>query len=127
MVMSRKGLSFIRTLKVEIDQRKKNFYNNLLHCFHSEDELSSACISNGDLSPPLGINSSNGTAPVSDDVDSGVGEAALLSAASQPAASQPAVSTPAAEDGRRRSEERISLDNLVLTCQDTDSDADSLR
>ncbi len=86
----------------------------------------------------MGINSSNGTAPASDDVDSGVGEAALLSAASQPAgsqpagsqpaASEPAVSEPAAEDGRRRkSEELISLDNLVLTCQDTDSDADSLR
>ncbi len=103
-------------------------YNYLLHCFYSEDELSSACISNGDLSPPLGINSSNGTAPATDDVDSGVGEAALLSAASQPAASQPAVSQPAAEEGRRRrSEELISLDNLVLTCQDTDSDADSLR
>jgi hypothetical protein len=113
-------------LKIKIDQGPKIFSSNLLHCFYSEDELSSACISNGDLSPPLGINSSNGTAPVSDDVDSGVGEAALLSAASQPAASQP-VSEPAAEGGRRRSEELISLDNLVLTCQDTDSDADSLR
>jgi len=74
----------------------------------------------------LGINSSNGTAPVSDDVDSGVGEAALLSAASQPAVSQPAAGQQA-EDTRRKSEELISLDNLVLTCQDTDSDADSLR
>ncbi len=115
-------------------QGKKNILQQSSPLFNSEDELSSACLSNGDLSPPLGINSSKGTAPASDDVDSGVGEAALLSAASQPAASQPAVSEPAvsqpaAEDGRRRrrSEELISLENLVLTCQDTDSDADSLR